>query len=111
MFDWNDLRYFLAVARAGSTLAAAKMLGTSQSTVHRRLAELEARIGHPLVSRHQTGYRLTELGEHLLPYAERAQDAMVSFERQSLAYDKNLDGTVRVTCTSSVADRLLKSPL
>ena len=45
VFDWNDLRYFLAVARGGSTLAAARMLGTSQSTVHRRLTELEKHIG------------------------------------------------------------------
>ena len=40
MLDWNDLRYLLAVARAGSTLAAAKALGTSQSTVHRRLTHI-----------------------------------------------------------------------
>jgi DNA-binding transcriptional LysR family regulator len=62
MFDWHDLRYFLAVARTGSTLAAAKSLGLSQSTVHRRLATLEARIGRRLVHRHPTGYRLTKLG-------------------------------------------------
>ena len=111
MFDWNDLRYFLAVARAGSTLAAAKALGTSQSTVHRRLAELETRIGRPLVTRHSTGYRLTELGEHLLPYAVRAEEAMRAFERNSIAADQDLTGTVRVTCASTLADRLAQSPL
>lgn len=111
MFDWNDLRHFLAVARAGSTLAAAKALGTSQSTVHRRLAELEARIGRPLMKRHPTGYRLTEVGEHLLPYAERAEEAMMAFERHSLASDKDLVGTIRVTCAPTVAYRLVKSPL
>lgn len=111
MLDWNDLRYLLAVARAGSTLAAAKALGTSQSTVHRRLTELEERIGRPLVKRHATGYRLTELGEHLLPYAERAEEAMAAFERQSLASDTDLSGTVRVTCASTLADRLANSPL
>jgi DNA-binding transcriptional LysR family regulator len=110
-FDWNDLRHFLAVARAGSTLAAAKALGTSQSTVHRRLAELEARIGRPLVTRHPTGYRLTELGERLLPYAERAEEAITAFERHSLVSDQDLAGTVRVTCASTLADRLAKSPL
>ena len=62
MFDWNDLKYFLAVARHGSTLAAAKALGLSQSTVHRRLDELQKRLGGRLVTRRQTGYRLTELG-------------------------------------------------
>jgi len=111
VFDWNDLRHFLAVARAGSTLAAAKVLGTSQSTVHRRLAELEARVGRRLIKRHPTGYRLTELGERLLPFAERAEQAITAFERQSLASDKDLTGTVRVTCTATVADRMTKSPL
>ena len=111
MLDWNDLRYLLAVARAGSTLAAAKALGTSQSTVHRRLTALEEGIGRPLVERHATGYRLTELGEHLLPYAERVEEAMVTFERQSLASDKDLSGTVRVTCASTLADRLANSSL
>ena len=53
MFDWNDLKYFLAVARHGSTIAAGKALGTSQSTVHRRLEELERRIGQALVTRQQ----------------------------------------------------------
>lgn len=111
VFDWNDLRHFLAVARAGSTIAAAKALGTSQSTVHRRLAELEARIGRQLVKRHPTGYRLTDLGEHLLPYAERAEEAMTAFERQSLASDQGLTGVIRVTCASTVADRLARWPL
>ena len=54
MFDWDDLRYFLAVARNGSTVAAAKTLNLSQSTVHRRLAELEKRIGRNVVIRHAT---------------------------------------------------------
>jgi DNA-binding transcriptional LysR family regulator len=55
MFDWNGLRYFLAVARHGSTLAAARALGVNQSTVHRRLIELERKVGHALVRRHPTG--------------------------------------------------------
>jgi DNA-binding transcriptional LysR family regulator len=111
VFDWNDLRYLLAVARAGSTLGAAKALGTSQSTVHRRLAELEERIGRPLVKRSATGFRLTELGERLLPYAERAERSIVAFERQLLASNKDVSGTVRVTFASSLADRLASSPL
>ena len=45
MFDWNDLRYFLGSRGIGSTIAAGKSLGTSQSTVHRRLDELERGSG------------------------------------------------------------------
>jgi DNA-binding transcriptional LysR family regulator len=52
MFDWNDLRHFLAVAREGSTLAAARKLRVNQSTVHRRLAALEKALGCSLVERH-----------------------------------------------------------
>ena len=71
MFDWDDLKCFLAVARHGSTIAAGKALGTSQSTVQRRLAALERRLGRKLVARETTGYRLTDDGRRLLPYAER----------------------------------------
>jgi DNA-binding transcriptional LysR family regulator len=81
MFDWNDLKYLLAVARAGSTLAAAKSLRVNQSTVHRRLQELEKRLGCELVKRYPTGYRLTELGEHVHAYATRVEEAVANFER------------------------------
>ena len=54
MFDWDDLKYFLAVARHGSTIAAGKALGLSQSTVHRRLSELERRLNRKLVTRETT---------------------------------------------------------
>lgn len=111
MFDWNDLRYFLSVARGGSSLAAARMLGTSQSTVHRRLLDLEMRIGCKLATRTPSGYRLTEAGQRLLPYAERAEDAISAFERQCSAVDTDLAGSVRVTCSSTLADRLATSHL
>jgi DNA-binding transcriptional LysR family regulator len=110
-FDWNDLRYFLAVARNGSTLAAAKALRTSQSTVHRRLRELEQRLGHSLVRRHPTGYRLTELGTLVLTHAERVEAAVSSFERQLVAADERPAGIVRVTCPEGLGSRLMDSPL
>jgi DNA-binding transcriptional LysR family regulator len=110
-FDWNDLRYFLAVVRNGSTLAAAKALGTSQSTVHRRLRELEQRLGHAMVRRHPTGYRPTELGSHMVTYAEGVEAAVLSFERQLLAVSEEPAGIVRVTCSEVVGSRLMRSPL
>jgi DNA-binding transcriptional LysR family regulator len=107
MFDWNDLRYFLAVARTGSTIAAAKALGWSQSTVQRRLARLERQLGCKLVERHPTGYRLTALGEDLRRYAEEVEEAVAVFERHLAASDKRLTGTVRVTCPEGLVDPLL----
>jgi DNA-binding transcriptional LysR family regulator len=111
MFDWNDLKYFLAVARSGSTLAAAKVLSVNQSTVHRRLDELEKRLGHQLAVRQQSGYKLTELGQDLVTYAERVEEAVQSLERHLVASDVNLAGSIRITCPEAIGVRLLHSPL
>jgi DNA-binding transcriptional LysR family regulator len=108
---WDDLRYFLAFAHAGSMQAAAKALGVNQSTVQRRIAELEEYLGHRLVIRHLGSYRLSELGEELLPAAKDVEAAIAAFERHLAAYDKGPTGTVRVTCGSSLAARLRQTPL
>ncbi len=107
MFDWNDLRHFLAVAREGSTLAAAKTLGVNQSTVHRRLVELERRLGCVLVERHPTGYRLTEFGKDLLPHAQRVEDEANALQRRVMAFDQKMRGSIRLTCSTTVAHRLM----
>lgn len=106
MFDWNDLRYFLAVARHGSTIAAGKALGLSQSTVHRRLSELEMRIGRKLVRRTGTGYRLTDFGKELLSYAERVDAAVGDLERHVGDAGRDRIGIIRVTCPEPVVQRM-----
>ncbi len=111
MFDWNDLRHFLAVARHGSTIAAAKALNLSQSTVHRRLDELETQIGRPIVIRQATGYRLTEFGKELLPIATKVEEAINSLERFLVASDEAPTGSVRVTCSESIGYRLMQSSI
>jgi DNA-binding transcriptional LysR family regulator len=111
MFDWNDLRHFLAVARHGSTIAAAKALNLSQSTVHRRLDELEKQIGRAIVIRQATGYRLTEFGKELLPLTSKVEDAINSLERFLVASDEAPTGSVRVTCSESIGYRLMQSSI
>jgi molybdate transport repressor ModE-like protein len=111
VFDWDDLKHFLAFARTGSMLAAAKALGVNQSTVARRLAELEELLGHRLVERHPGGYRLTEIGEQLQPDAERIEAAVAAFERHLASCQKELTGTLRLTCPTTVAHRLTRTPL
>ncbi len=106
MFDWNDLKYFLAVARHRSTIAAGKALGISQSTVHRRLSELERNIGRPLVTRHSTGYRLTEFARELQPYAERVEAAIEQFERHVSDAARDHAGVIRLTCPEPIVSRL-----
>jgi len=109
MFDWNDLRHFLAVARHGSTIAAAKALNLSQSTVHRRVDEFEKQIGRPILIRQPTGYRLTEFGKELLPLATQVEEAVNSLKRFVAASDQIQTGSVRVTCSESIGYRLMQS--
>ena len=84
MFDWNDLRHLLAVARHGSTLAAAKALQVNQSTVQRRLVALERVLDCSLVERHPTGYRLTEIGQQLRARAERVEQEAIAIALEVL---------------------------
>lgn len=111
MFDWNDLKYFLAVARHHSTIAAGKAMGVNQSTVHRRLAELERRLGRQLVTRHASGYRLAEFGETLLPYAQRVEVAVNDLEAQVTGAARNIAGVIRVTCPEPIVYRMTQSGL
>jgi DNA-binding transcriptional LysR family regulator len=111
MQDWDDIRQFLAVARNRSTLAAAKALGVSQSTVHRNLQMLEKQLGCELVKRQPSGYRLTKLGEEMLRYAEGVEEAVAAFDRRLAADGKELAGVVRVTCPEAIGYRLMRSAL
>jgi DNA-binding transcriptional LysR family regulator len=111
MFTWDDLKHFLAFARKGSILSAAKAQGVNQSTVLRRLAELEERLGCQLVERHLTGYQLTEVGHELRPFAERIEEGVAALERHLASRDQKLIGTIRVTCSPTVGDRLKRTPL
>ena len=111
MFEWSDVRYFLAVARNGSTVAAAKALKTSQSTVQRRLVELEHRLGRPLVKRTRAGYRLTEFGQEMLPHAERVEQAALAMEQHRGTLERAEVGIIRLTCPEPIMIRIMQSGL
>jgi len=111
MFDWSDLRHFLAVAREGSTLAAARVLGVNQSTVQRRLSALERSLGKPLAVRSPGGYRLTEFGLSLLPYARSVEDAILAAEIAAEGYGATPSGIVRLSVPEPIVGRLGASGL
>ena len=104
MLDWNDLRYFLSVARTGSTLAASKQMKVSQSTVSRRITAFEEDIGVKLFVRKPSGYELTPRGESVLPAAESVEAAILSFSDGIEAESRRLAGTVRLTTVESAAN-------
>jgi molybdate transport repressor ModE-like protein len=109
MFDWNDLRYFLAIARGGSTGSAAKALGVNQSTVQRRLRALEAALDCSLAERQAGGYRLTPHGQQLLAYAEQVETTVSTLQRQSATLDNRATGLVKLTSHVTVGQRIIKS--
>lgn len=97
MFDWNDLRHFLAVARTGSSAGAARLLGVSQPTVVRRIAALEQQLRLTLFDRHSNGYRLTAHGETLLAEARRVEDAAAAFDLVARTCARSDDPSIRLT--------------
>ena len=104
MLDWNDLRYFLAVTREGSTLAAGRVLRTSQTTVARRVAALERALGLPLFERRQAGYVLTPAGEELIDPLNDAGGVChhdVRAGRTEVVHRQTLQDLVRQACGRS----------
>jgi DNA-binding transcriptional LysR family regulator len=99
--DWNDLRYFLAVRRAGSLAGAARALKVEHSTVSRRLAALEEALGAKLFLRGPDGFTSTPAGDALAPHAEAMEAAAEAVSRQVSGGDERIEGTVRLT-TSEV---------
>src|ERR1044072_4579134 len=97
MFDWNDLRYFLAVARCGSTGTAAKALGVNQSTVQRRLRALEAALDCPLAERHVVGYRLTAHGQLPWVHTDRVDATVNALQRHWAHLATRAGGLVKRT--------------
>ena len=104
MFNWNDLRFFLMVARTGSTMAASRQLRVSQATVSRRLTELEAQLGVQLFTHQASGYSLTARGEALLPLAEAVELEVDRFGHAVGAEMRRISGRVRLTTVESAAN-------
>ena len=105
--DWDDLKYFLAVARGGSALSASKALKVNQTTVTRRLEALESVLGLPLFERRQSGYALTPAGEALIERAEAVEKAMGAFAEAAGAQSREVSGSVCVTMQEIYAVTIL----
>lgn len=103
---WDDARVFLAVARAGTLTGAALQLDAGVATVSRRIERLEAALGLPLFARHQSGYRLTDEGEAMLPRAEALKDAMRAF-RSVAEGEAQVAGLVRLATAENLANPLI----
>lgn len=107
MLDWGDLRYFLAVAQTGSTLAAGRALRVSQTTAARRIAALEGALGVILFERRPAGYRLTPIGEVLVSHARSVEAAAAALTDAAAGAARDVSGTVLVTTSEIIAATIL----
>lgn len=94
--DWDDIRVFLAIARSGQILGAARRLGLNHATVARRLTALEEALKTPLVERGTTGCSLTVAGERFLQSAERMEAEFLAARSELTDTEIDVSGTVRI---------------
>ena len=111
MIDWDDVRYFLAVARGGSVRAAAGRLGVNHATVLRRIGQLEERLGAHMFEKLPSGYRLTEAGEEVLELANQMEASSHQLETRVFGRDQGVRGLLRVTLAPVLTTHLLMPDL
>jgi DNA-binding transcriptional LysR family regulator len=109
--DWHLFRAFLAVVREGSLSSAARVLGTTQPTMGRQVAALEAALGVKLFTRSLDGLSPTEVGLRLIPSAEAMAAAVEAAKRSASGEVDELQGTVRVTASDVIGGEVLPSIL
>jgi len=107
LLDWESLRIFLAVARDGSARRAADQLGTHYTSITRRLKVFEAEVGGRLFDKGPGGYVLTQLGGSVLQHVEAMESEALAVGRRLLGADERIQGTLRVTTTTTLAAYLL----
>ncbi len=106
-WQWDDVRFFLAVARAGSLSGAARVLRVGHMTVGRRIALFEKRLGVTLFSRTPDGFVTTSTGEAILRQCTAMETAALDLERVAAGRDSLVKGSVRVTTTEALAHHVV----
>jgi len=109
--SWDDFRFAKAIAETRSLGGAADKLGVNHSTVFRRLAQIEERLGSRLFERSRGGYALTPCGEEMVRLADRMGEDIVAFERKVTGHDLRPSGELRITTNDTVLVHLLSPVL
>ncbi|HEX6959248.1 MAG TPA: LysR family transcriptional regulator [Ferrovibrio sp.] len=104
---WDDLRIVLAVATAGSLAGGARRLGVNHTTVLRRIAAAEERLGLRLFERQPGGYMLTAGGEEWVKAARGIDETVTALERRLAGQDLRLSGSIRLTTTDTLMASVL----
>lgn len=111
MFDWENLRFFLAVAQSGSLSAAARQLKVDHATVGRRLSALEAELETRLVDRLPRACQLTAAGRQLVEVAQRMEAEAFAIERLARAAQAPMSGKVTISVPPVLASNFFATTL
>lgn len=101
--DWNDLPYFIAIAKHGTLAGAARELTVNHSTVFRRINTFEEKLGVRVFERLPEGYVLTEAGEEILAHARQAHESIHALERSAAGRDFQPSGHICITAPQNLA--------
>lgn len=104
---WDNLRYVLAVADAGSVNAAARNMGVNHATILRRIAAYEESLGVELFERSARGYRIRAGGGQIIDAVRAVAEAVDTVERMAAGREVDLSGTVRLTSTDTLSHCIL----
>src|SRR3546814_16036931 len=108
-FNWNDLRFLLAVARSRTISLAGRRTGTDHATVSRRISALEAALGLQLFERNPRGYNLTQHGAALIGMATAMVAEAVRIEETAAGQQQGLVGAVRISTPDGIGNFFLES--
>ena len=109
--NWDNLRFFLALADEQTVSGAGRALSVKHTTVARRISSLEKQLGSRLFDRTPEGYVLTQVGENLYPHALTIESQMQSAEREVFGMDAELKGPLTLTASSDVLVNLIAPKL
>ncbi len=107
MFNWDDLRFFLELARRNKLSKAALRLGVEHTTVARRIAALETKLNLTLFKRINRSYQLTDEGRKLLLHAEAMEKNSLSLLSELEQTETNLEGKIRVATPEAFGSQFL----
>lgn len=111
MINWDDARFFLAVARCGTLRKAASQLHVDQATVGRRLSGFEDALGSKLFIRTPKSFALSPLGEEMLADVMKMENAVQAINRKAASGDESLNGNVRIATTDTLAEAFVMPAL
>lgn len=110
-WNWDNFRFFLALAEKHTLIAAANELDVSHTTVLRRIKAFEIQLGTQLFTHSSDGYKLTDKGLELLRQANSLRSSVDSIARTVVGADNEIGGKITVTTTDTIGYSLMPGVL